>query len=87
MWCTHITVWALPVWLCYCSFPPRKKEQEKEGKEEEEEEKEEAERWNRRDSKFNDTYAIMKEYRKALQAQFPSLTKFQSSQMLSLAGL
>lgn len=35
----------------------------------------------------NDTYAIMKEYRKELPAPFPSLTKFKSSQILSLAGL
>lgn len=43
-WCTLIIVWALPVWLCHCSFPPRNKEQEKGEKREEKEEKEEAER-------------------------------------------
>lgn len=35
----------------------------------------------------NDTYAIKRESRKGLKAQFPSLTKFQISQILNLSEL
>lgn len=51
-WCMFIIVCILPIWLDYCSFPPRNKEQEKGEKEEEKEEKEETDRRNRKGSKF-----------------------------------